>query len=180
MTAPKENSIFVILVAIVIIAIVAGRYWYLRPKLSLGETAPIFETVDVTGDSIRLDDFHGGYTLIHFWASWCGPCRKDNPELVKLYETYKDVDFVDGTGFEIISVAMDDGEEVWKNAITADKINWRNHILSTERFEHPLAKLYQVRRIPTKYLVSPKGIIVGVDQNSDEMRHLLNKRVRKN
>lgn len=180
MSKSRENSVFIIVLAIVFIAVIAGRYWYLRPMLSLGEVAPDFVSADVRGDSVRLSDFSGGYTLIHFWASWCGPCRKDNPGLVKLYEEYKDRDFADGKGFEILSVAMDDGEEEWKKAVANDKINWRSHILSTQRFDHPLAKLYQVRQIPTKYLVSPKGIIVGVNQNPDEMRHLLDKRARKN
>lgn len=172
----NKSRISFFLIAGIFLLILFGRYWYFRPKLSLGEVAPDFVTVDYRGDSISLEEFRGGYLLLDFWGSWCGPCRKDNPNIVKIHEEFKDQRFKDGQGLKVLSVAVETNEASWRAAVKKDNLSWENHIVSTEKFDHPVLRLYQIREIPTKYLINPKGIIVGVNPNYDEMRKILTKR----
>jgi thiol-disulfide isomerase/thioredoxin len=152
------------------------RYWYTRPALGLGEMAPGFEETSIGGQRLALEDYRGSYVLLDFWGSWCGPCRKDNPWLVELHREYKDKTFVDGEKFHIISIAIEEKVDSWQQAVAKDGLYWDTHIVCDNRFEHPLVELYQVRQIPTKYLLNPKGQIIGVNNNYDEIRKILNSR----
>ena len=98
----------------------------------------------------------GKYTLIDFWAAWCGPCRRENPNLVNLYEKYHD------KGLEIIGVSLDKTEAEWLGAIEKDKLTW--HQISNLNFwDDPIAKQYQIRAIPASFVIDSEGNIVGKD-----------------
>jgi thiol-disulfide isomerase/thioredoxin len=118
-------------------------------------TAPNFTLTTPDGKSISLADFKGKVVLIDFWASWCGPCRKESPNLVRLYQTYKGKDFV------ILSVSLDDKKDAWLNAIEKDGLIWTTHGSDLKGWETPLTSLYGFESIPHTVLVNQNGMIVG-------------------
>lgn len=131
---------------------------------SPGSVASDFEDKDINGELLKLSNFRGKYVLIDFWASWCVPCRKGNPELLSLYSKYKE------KGFEIIGVSDDDhSEEAWHKAIEQDGIGVWKHVLrglvklEDGRYDKSKDKSepYGVHTLPTKILVNPDGVIVG-------------------
>lgn len=172
----KGKFSYLLILLLLLLAIFFGRYWYFRPLLSPGEPAPDFITQDSKGNSLSLGEFRGSYVLLSFWGSWCGPCRKDNSGIVSIYEEFKDQKFKDGKGFSVLSIAAETNRESWEKAIIKDNLAWEHHILSLDKFNHPVFQLYKVREIPTKYLINPQGIIVGVNPNHDEMRKILTNR----
>ena len=118
---------------------------------SPGSVAADFNEADVNGESISLSQFRGKYVLLDFWASWCKPCRAGNPELIQLYNKYKD------EGIEFIGIADDNGKEgKWRNAIEEDKINIWRHILDKKTGDQ-----YAVHSIPLQILINKKGEIIG-------------------
>lgn len=118
---------------------------------SPGNVATNFSAVDVNGDSISLSQFRGKYVLLDFWASWCKPCRAGNPELIRLYNKYRN------EGIEFISIADDKrNQEKWKDAIEKDKINIWRHILDIQ-----IGEAYSVHTIPLQILIDKNGIIIG-------------------
>ena len=137
------------------------------PKYDPGQKAPDFSVPALHGDSLRLSDYAGQYVLLDFWASWCGPCRVESPELVNLYEQYK------STGFRILSIALDKSAESWKRAIEKDGLRWNDHGSHLRRMKDPVALLYGVREIPTKYLIDPKGYIIATNPTFAELRQTL-------
>lgn len=130
---------------------------------AVGKTAPVFSTTDIDGKSLSLSDFKGKYVLLDFWASWCVPCRKGNPHLIKLYQQYK------GKGFEIIGIADDDSKpEKWHKAVEQDEIGIWKHVLRGAKFDgtnfdlsKDVTQGYGVSSLPTKVLIDPQGIIIG-------------------
>jgi len=151
---------------ILAVAIVWGvRQWYFQPKFIQGERAPLFEASLIDGSPFALEDLRGKYVLLDFWGSWCLPCRRENPELVVLWEKYNRKKFRDGEGFEIVSIGLESKENSWKNAIQKDGLRWRYHISDLQRMKSEIALLYGVKEIPTKYLINPEGYIVGVNQS---------------
>lgn len=138
-----------------------------------GAQAGDFNTVDINGKPTRLSDFKGQYLLIDFWASWCVPCRKGNPHLLKVYAAYKP------KGLEILGVASDDGKpELWKKAVEKDSIGVWRHVLrgyATDPKTHQkinpekdISDGYNIHYLPTKILVDPNGVIVGRYSGSKE------------
>ncbi len=120
-----------------------------------GAIAPDFSGVEPNGDTVRLSDFRGKVVLIDFWASWCGPCRRENPNVVRAYEKYHD------KGFEIIGVSLDRDRNRWLSAIEADGLVW-HHISDLKGWKSKYAALYGVRSIPHAVLLDAEGRIVAV------------------
>ncbi|WP_350028984.1 TlpA family protein disulfide reductase [Flavobacterium terrisoli] len=113
---------------------------------------------------MSLKESLGKVTLIDFWASWCPPCRKANPEVVALYKEFH------GKGFNIISFSLDTDAAKWKEAIAKDQLTWTQVSNLAEMEEDPVVKQYGVKLIPTTYLLDASGKIVGIDLPHEEMK----------
>jgi len=134
----------------------------------IGVTAPLFEAPDTTGNSIRLKDFRGKYVLLDFWASWCGPCREENPHVVKAYKQFRD------KGFTIIGISLDEAgkRDAWIKAIHADGLVWQ-HVSDLQYWNNAVAKLYSIRSIPQNFLLDPQGKIVAANLRGEALTQTL-------
>jgi thiol-disulfide isomerase/thioredoxin len=119
--------------------------------------APEIVMADTTGKMLKLSNLKGKVVLIDFWASWCGPCRRENPNVVKLYEEYK------SKGFEVFSVSLDQDKERWIKAIKDDGLVWTNHVSDLKYWQNEAARLYQVSSIPRTILLDKEGNIIARD-----------------
>jgi peroxiredoxin len=128
--------------------------------LEIGKIAPTFEAPTADGTLVSLDELKGKVTIIDFWAAWCGPCRRENPNVVRVYEKYHD------QGLEIIGVSLDgqrrqkNPKQTWLDAIEKDKLTW-THVSHLKYFEDPVAKLYNITSIPATFILDKDGRIVA-------------------
>lgn len=129
--------------------------------LNVGNKAPELAFKNPDGDIIKLSSLKGQIVLIDFWASWCPPCRKENPALVEAYRLYKDSDFKNGSGFTIYSVSLDKNEKDWIKAISDDELEWEYHVSDLKYWYSEAASTYGIRSIPSNYLIDGDGIIVA-------------------
>lgn len=145
-------SLFLLLSLIVAYVV----YQYRQPRFIAGEKAADFTATLLNGQTAQLSDFRGKYVLLQFWGSWCGPCRAENPHLVDLYKKYHE------QGFEIFSVAIEQNERRWQQAIAGDGLLWPYHTAEFDQFNGPIAQLFNIHSIPTTFLINPDGMIIGV------------------
>jgi len=127
-----------------------------QANLDVGKIAPNFSAPDTNGKTIALNDIKGKATIIDFWASWCGPCRRENPNVVKVYKKYHD------KGLEIISVSLDKPNQQarWIQAIEKDNLTW-HHVSNLKYFNDPVARMYNIRSIPATFILDEDGRIVA-------------------
>lgn len=131
--------------------------------VGIGTLAPEFSAPNTEGKETSLKSAMGKLTLIDFWASWCGPCRKENPNVVALYKDFH------AKGLNIIGVSLDEKADKWKEAIAKDQLTW-THISNLKGWEDPIAKRYFVDGIPATFLLDEKGIVIARDLRGDELR----------
>lgn len=160
-------------IALILILGYTAKVVYQMPKYDSGEQATDFSAVLADGSSFQLSSLRGNYILLDFWGSWCGPCRSENPMLVALYEETRGKAYTGASGFQIVSVAIETNRDRWQRAVEQDGLRWKFHIAEFDRFSSPLAKLYGVREIPTKYLIGPDGNILLVNPQIEEIRQYL-------
>ena len=135
----------------------------MKDQLQVGNLFPDFEMEDTESSMVKLSDFQqGNYVFVDFWASWCGPCRKENPYLVKTYKRFHD------QGFDILGVSLDEDREAWLQAIKDDGLVWRQ-VSDLKGLENELAKSLYIRAIPDNFLLAPDGTILARDLRGREL-----------
>jgi peroxiredoxin len=148
----------------------------IKPAVSLrkdspevGKKAPDIELTDINGKTIKLSSLKGKVVLIDFWASWCGPCRKENPYTVEIYNAYKD------KGFTVFSVSIDQSKEKWIKAVEKDELVWPYHVIDPKGWYGKAATTYNVEAIPATFLVDKDGTIVATNLRGAELEKTLKK-----
>lgn len=134
-------------------------------RVAIGNEAPAFTIPDIEGTSVSLSDFRGQHVLLDFWASWCAPCRAQNPSLVKIYHQYKD------RGFTIVGISVDKNREKWLKAVVDDELVWTN--LSNAKGWDEVSKMYAIKAVPQNLLVDPDGIILAKNLTKESLGNKL-------
>ncbi|HQS34333.1 MAG TPA: TlpA disulfide reductase family protein [Sediminibacterium sp.] len=129
----------------------------------IGTEALDFSQKDTLGKLVSLKSFRGKYVLIDFWASWCGPCRAENPNLVNAFNKYSNKNFT------VLGVSLDDNKASWMNAIRKDKLTW-TQVSDLQSWNNKVAQLYKIQSIPANYLLDPSGKIIAKDLRGSELQ----------
>lgn len=142
------------------------RYIELNMSPKIGEDFVDFRMADQMGNTNKLSDFKGKVILLEFWAAWCGPCREENPNLVKTYQTYKK------KGFEVFAVSIDKDKESWLEAIKKDNLTWK-HVSELNGQDNTAGLIYGVSGIPDNFLIDQNGKIIGRNLRGDKLNEKL-------
>jgi len=138
-----------------------------KARVAIGKKAPEISLPTPQGDTLQLSDLRGNYVLLDFWASWCKPCRVENPNLVKAYQRFGNKDF------EIFQVSLDKKRQAWLNAIEKDNLDWY-HASDLEFWNSEAAQTYNIKSIPANFLLNKKGVIIAKDLRGDDLQAKLN------
>ncbi|RYY65056.1 MAG: AhpC/TSA family protein [Chitinophagaceae bacterium] len=133
---------------------------------TVGSEAIEFTQADTTGKPVALSSLRGKYVLLDFWASWCRPCRAENPNVVRAYQKFQNKNFT------ILGVSLDQNKDAWINAIHNDGLTW-THVSDLQQWNNAVARLYGVQGIPQNFLIDPNGRIVGKNLRGEELERKL-------
>jgi thiol-disulfide isomerase/thioredoxin len=136
-------------------------------KLAIGSQAPEINLNNPEGVAVPLSSLKGKVVLIDFWASWCRPCRAENPNVVRLYKQYQP------KGFEVYSVSLDRAKDAWVEAIAKDGLLWKNHVSDLGYWQSSVVKQYNISGIPMTYLIDKDGKIIGKGLRGEELEKKL-------
>jgi peroxiredoxin len=135
-------------------------------KTAIGKAAPEFAQNDINGKPVSLSSYKGKVVLVDFWASWCGPCRAENPNVVKAYQKYHP------KGFDILGVSLDEKKDKWQDAIKKDNLSW-THVSDLKGWKNSAAELYGVEGIPMNFLLDKDGNIIGKGLRGEDLEKKL-------
>lgn len=145
-----------------------------RKVTDIGQQVPDFSISDINGKTVKLSDFIGqGYLLLDFWASWCGPCRKENPNVVEAYNKYHN------QGFDVLAVSLDKTKEAWLRGIEEDGLKY-HHVSELKFWNSDVARLYGIRSIPSNLLINSEGKIVAKNLRGNELQEVLSQFIKTN
>jgi thiol-disulfide isomerase/thioredoxin len=143
-----------------------ARFIEISKNPQIGEKYIDFEQQNINGKKVKLSNIKAKYTLVEFWASWCGPCRQSNPSLLDNYKRFND------KGFEILGVSLDNNKEKWLNAVKEDKLIWEN-VSDLNGSENEAGLIYRINGIPDNILINEKGIIIGRKLRGEDLKNKL-------
>jgi thiol-disulfide isomerase/thioredoxin len=140
---------------------------------NIGDKAIDLNYNNPNGEKMSLSKIKDKLVLIDFWASWCGPCRRENPNLVDAYRKYNKTKFKDGNGFEIYSLSLDKNKDAWIKAINQDQLFWEYHVSDLGGWQSEGSNKYNIRSIPSNVLVNGKGIIIAKNLKGPALHRFL-------
>ena len=143
-------------------------------SINIGDKAPELAFKNPKEEVLKLSSLKGKYVIIDFWASWCGPCRRENPNLVKTYNKFKNQKFENGNELEVYSVSLDKKFSSWLKAMTDDKLFWEYHVSDLKGWQSDGAAIYGVRSIPQTFIVDGNGVIVAKNLKGEDLNNFLN------
>jgi thiol-disulfide isomerase/thioredoxin len=144
-----------------------------KEGLRIGNKAPNLAYQNPEGNIVALSSLAGKVVLIEFWASWCAPCRRENPEVVNTYHQYKNKVFINGEGFTVYSVSLDKEKQAWLKAIEQDELSWETHVSDLKGWKAQAAIIYNIRSIPSNLLIDGNGIILAKNLRGSQLSSTL-------
>jgi len=136
--------------------------------LAIGHQAPEFTISDNNGKPIKLSDYRGKYVMLDFWASWCVPCRQENPNVVKQYQAFHQ------KGFNVLGISLDKDKSAWQKAVSDDHLTW-TQTSDLNSFQGAVEELYNIQAIPSNFIVNPQGVIIAKNVRGLDLQSFLEK-----
>jgi thiol-disulfide isomerase/thioredoxin len=169
----------IIILAIAAAFVALSSFIFLKKGgVRTGDKAPDIQLVNPYEKTITLSSLKGKFVILDFWASWCIPCRRSNPELVSVYNKYVDKEFKNGKGLAVFSVSLDKNKGAWLEAIKTDGLVWQEHVCDFKGWDSPTAAQYGVDAIPSNFIIDGEGKVLGHNLHGEELTKLLDKNLK--